>query len=146
MSNSLQHLFDNNRAWAARMQQENPAYFTRLANQQNPKYLWIGCSDSRVPANQITGLDPGEVFVHRNVANVVVHSDLNALSVIQYAVDALKVEQARIHQRTAARVAQGLGGNIDPVEQYPNRRPAARCRQTADYWPRILQTNAAVEY
>ncbi len=92
MSNALQHLFDNNRAWAERTEREQPGFFTRLANQQNPKYLWIGCSDSRVPANQITGLDPGEVFVHRNVANVVVHSDLNALSVIQYAVDFLKVE------------------------------------------------------
>ena len=74
------------------MEREQPGFFSRLANQQSPKYLWIGCSDSRVPANQITGLDPGEVFVHRNVANVVVHSDLNALSVIQYAVDFLKVE------------------------------------------------------
>ena len=96
MSTSLQHLFDNNRAWADRMVQENPAYFSRLANQQNPKYLWIGCSDSRVPANEITGLDPGEVFVHRNVANVVVHSDLNALSVIQFAVDHLKVEHIMV--------------------------------------------------
>jgi carbonic anhydrase len=92
MSNTLQHLFDNNRAWALRTEREQPGFFQRLATQQNPKYLWIGCSDSRVPANQITGLDPGEVFVHRNVANVVVHSDLNALSVIQYAVDFLKVE------------------------------------------------------
>ena len=92
MSNSLQHLFDNNRAWAARMQQENPAYFSRLANQQHPKYLWIGCSDSRVPANQITGLDPGEVFVHRNVANLVNPGDLNCLSVLQFAVDVLKVK------------------------------------------------------
>ena len=96
MSESLQHLFENNRAWAQSMVQQDPAYFLRLANQQNPKYLWIGCSDSRVPANQITGLDPGEVFVHRNVANVVVHSDLNALSVIQYAVDALKVEHIMV--------------------------------------------------
>ncbi|MDI9235041.1 carbonate dehydratase [Limnohabitans lacus] len=96
MSESLQHLFDNNRAWAQSMVRQDPAYFSRLASQQNPKYLWIGCSDSRVPANQITGLDPGEVFVHRNVANLVVHSDLNALSVIQYAVDALKVEHIMV--------------------------------------------------
>jgi carbonic anhydrase len=96
MSSSLQHLFDNNRAWAERMKLEQPGFFERLANQQSPKYLWIGCSDSRVPANQITGLDPGEVFVHRNIANVVVHSDLNALSVIQYAVDALKVEHIMV--------------------------------------------------
>ena len=92
MSKALQHLFDNNRAWAERMEREQPGFFSHLASQQNPKYLWIGCSDSRVPANQITGLEPGEVFVHRNVANVVVHSDLHALSVIQYAVDFLKVE------------------------------------------------------
>jgi carbonic anhydrase len=92
MTNKLQHLFDNNREWAARMEREQPGFFSHLSQQQSPKYLWIGCSDSRVPANQITGLEPGEVFVHRNVANVVVHSDLNALSVIQYAVDFLKVE------------------------------------------------------
>jgi carbonic anhydrase len=92
MPHSLQHLFDNNREWAGRMEREQPGFFTHLSQQQTPKYLWIGCSDSRVPANQITGLEPGEVFVHRNVANVVVHSDLNALSVIQYAVDFLKVE------------------------------------------------------
>ena len=96
MNASLEHLFENNRAWAARMERETPGFFSSLAQQQTPKYLWIGCSDSRVPANQITGLDPGEVFVHRNVANVVVHSDLNALSVIQYAVDALKVEHIMV--------------------------------------------------
>ena len=78
------------------MESEQPGFFTRLANQQNPKYLWIGCSDSRVPANQITGLDPGEVFVHRNVANVVVPTDLNCLSTIQYAVDQLKVEHLMV--------------------------------------------------
>ena len=88
----MQTLLANNREWAARMVREDPQFFARLANQQTPRFLWIGCSDSRVPANQITGLDPGEVFVHRNVANLVVHSDLNALSVIQYAVDVLKVE------------------------------------------------------
>jgi carbonic anhydrase len=96
MTTSLQNLFDNNRNWAARMELQRPDYFSRLAHQQTPKYLWIGCSDSRVPANEITGLDPGEVFVHRNIANVVVHSDLNALSVIQYAVDHLKVEHIMV--------------------------------------------------
>lgn len=96
MSSSLQNLIDNNRVWAARMEQLRPGFFRGLAQQQSPKYLWIGCSDSRVPANEITGLDPGEVFVHRNVANVVVHSDLNALSVIQFAVDHLKVEHIMV--------------------------------------------------
>ena len=96
MSESLQHLLDNNRVWAARMERERPGFFSLLAQQQTPKYLWIGCSDSRVPAIEITGLDPGEVFVHRNVANVVVHSDLNALSVIQFAVDHLKVEHIMV--------------------------------------------------
>ena len=87
----LNHLFENNRAWAAKITREDPGFFTALAGQQAPKYLWIGCSDSRVPANQITGLGPGEMFVHRNVANVVVHADLNCLSVIQFAVDVLQV-------------------------------------------------------
>ena len=89
---TLDELFAHNREWAARMETERPGFFTSLKAQQQPKYMWIGCSDSRVPANQITGLEPGEVFVHRNVANVVVHSDLNALSTIQFAVERLKVE------------------------------------------------------
>jgi carbonic anhydrase len=88
----IQDLFTHNRAWAADMERTRPGFFTSLVKQQKPKFMWIGCSDSRVPANQITGLEPGEVFVHRNVANVVVHSDLNALSAIQFAVDMLKVE------------------------------------------------------
>ena len=88
---SLKQLLDNNRAWAKDMLAQDKQYFSRLAQQQSPQYLWIGCSDSRVPANQITGLAPGEVFVHRNIANVVVHTDLNCLSVIQFAVDILKV-------------------------------------------------------
>ncbi|OIP14376.1 MAG: carbonate dehydratase [Comamonadaceae bacterium CG_4_9_14_3_um_filter_60_33] len=96
MTPSLQHLLDNNRLWAARMEAQRPGFFSQLAQQQTPKYLWIGCSDSRVSANEITGLDPGEVFVHRNIANVVVHSDLNALSVIQFAVDHLKVEHIMV--------------------------------------------------
>jgi len=88
---SLKQLLENNRAWAKEMVTQDRQYFSRLAQQQSPQYLWIGCSDSRVPANQITGLAPGEVFVHRNIANVVVHTDLNCLSVIQFAVDILKV-------------------------------------------------------
>jgi carbonic anhydrase len=96
MSSQLQDLFDHNRAWAAQMVHEKPNFFTDLLAQQSPRYMWIGCSDSRVPANQITGLAPGEVFVHRNVANVVVPTDLNCLSTIQYAVDMLKVEHLMV--------------------------------------------------
>ena len=95
-SSSIHDLFTHNRAWAAQMERERPGFFTGLIKQQTPRYMWIGCSDSRVPANQITGLEPGEVFVHRNVANVVVHSDLNALSAIQYAVEMLKVEDIMV--------------------------------------------------
>jgi len=87
----LDHLFRNNRTWAAEITRQDPEFFSRLAGQQEPQYLWIGCSDSRVPANQIVGLPPGEMFVHRNVANVVVHTDLNCLSTIQFAVDVLHV-------------------------------------------------------
>ncbi|MCC7262015.1 MAG: carbonate dehydratase [Candidatus Latescibacteria bacterium] len=87
----LNHLFAQNRAWAAEVTRQDPEFFSRLSRQQAPHYLWIGCSDSRVPANQIVGLLPGEMFVHRNVANVVVHTDLNCLSTIQFAVDVLKV-------------------------------------------------------
>ena len=95
-TSSITDLFAHNRAWAAQMERERPGFFTSLVKQQTPRYMWIGCSDSRVPANQITGLEPGEVFVHRNVANVVVHSDLNALSAIQFAVERLKVEHIMV--------------------------------------------------
>lgn len=88
----LKALFDNNRQWAERIEREQPGFFEQLSRQQNPEYLWIGCADSRVPANEIINLPPGEVFVHRNIANVVVHTDLNCLSVIQYAVEVLKVK------------------------------------------------------
>ena len=88
---TLKHLFESNQAWAARIQRQDPEFFLKLSRQQSPEYLWIGCSDSRVPANDIVGLLPGELFVHRNVANVVVHTDLNCLSVIQFAVEVLKV-------------------------------------------------------
>jgi carbonic anhydrase len=89
---ALDQLFANNRAWSERMRRADPEFFARLSRQQSPKFLWIGCSDSRVPANEIVDLAPGELFVHRNVANVVVHSDLNCLSVMQFAVQVLKVE------------------------------------------------------
>nr|WP_231934512.1 carbonate dehydratase [Botrimarina colliarenosi] len=87
----LTQLLDNNREWARQIAEDDPAFFSELAQQQTPEYLWIGCSDSRVPANQIVGLDPGSVFVHRNIANVVVHTDINCLSVIEYAVKVLQV-------------------------------------------------------
>jgi carbonic anhydrase len=90
MSN-IKNLLANNRAWSAQVQADDPEFFKRLATQQSPQYLWIGCADSRVPANQVTGLAPGEVFVHRNIANVVVNTDINCLSVLQYAVEVLKV-------------------------------------------------------
>jgi carbonic anhydrase len=89
---NLKHLFDNNHAWADRIRQQDPDFFLKLSRQQSPEYLWIGCSDSRVPANEIVGLLPGELFVHRNIANMVVHTDLNCLSVMQFAVDILKVK------------------------------------------------------
>ena len=89
---TLDHLFENNRNWALKVRKNDPGFFDKLSKQQAPDYLWIGCSDSRVPANEIVGLLPGEIFVHRNIANVVVHTDLNCLSVIQYAVDVLDIE------------------------------------------------------
>lgn len=88
----LQHLFDSNRVWSERIRRQDPEFFSKLARQQSPEFLWIGCSDSRVPANDIVDLLPGELFVHRNIANVVTHTDLNCLSVIQFAVDVLKVK------------------------------------------------------
>ena len=92
----LEAVKEKNRAWAREQAEADPAFFSRLANQQSPRFLWIGCSDSRVPANQIMGVNPGEVFVHRNVANVVVHTDLNCLSVMQFAIDVLKVEHIMV--------------------------------------------------
>jgi carbonic anhydrase len=91
-STELQELFDSNRQWAAEVEGRDPGFFSRLIKQQTPQYLWIGCADSRVPANELVGLLPGELFVHRNVANVVVHSDLNCLSVLQFAIDMLRVK------------------------------------------------------
>ena len=93
---SIARLLDNNRTWAADVEAKRPGFFRKLAAQQAPRYLWIGCADSRVPANEIVGLDPGELFVHRNVANVVVHTDFNCLSVLQFAVDVLEVEHVLV--------------------------------------------------
>jgi len=93
---SIEELFANNRAWAHSVKTADPDFFEKLANQQAPEYLWIGCSDSRVPANQIVGLPPGEVFVHRNVANMVVHTDFNCLTVLQYAVDVLRIKHVLV--------------------------------------------------
>lgn len=96
MSSHLDDLFNKNREWASKVTAEDPEFFSTLSKQQQPEYLWIGCADSRVPANQIVDLLPGEVFVHRNIANVVVHTDLNCLSVIQFAVDVLKVKHIMV--------------------------------------------------
>lgn len=92
MNDTLENLFQNNREWAASMEKQDPGFFKKLAGQQSPEYLWIGCADSRVPANEIVNLLPGELFVHRNIANVVVHTDLNCLSVLQFAIDVLGVK------------------------------------------------------
>ncbi len=92
MNRSIQKLFEQNEIWAEQRLAEDPEYFSSLAKQQSPKFLWIGCADSRIPANEILGLKPGEIFVHRNIANLILHSDMNCLSVIQYAVEVLKVE------------------------------------------------------
>src|SRR5262245_66379963 len=98
-------LFRNNRQWSEATKRRDPGFFNRLERQQAPRYLWIGCSDSRVPANEIVGLLPGELFVHRNVANVVVHSDLNCLSVLQYAVDVLRVQHVSVWGPSGGRQA-----------------------------------------
>lgn len=95
-SNALTHLLDNNRRWAAQLTRDDPVFFDRLTSQQRPEYLWIGCSDSRVPANQILGLQPGSIFVHRNVANVVSLTDFNCLAVVQYAVEVLQVKNVMV--------------------------------------------------
>jgi carbonic anhydrase len=139
MSESLESLFANNREWAARMSRERPGFFERLAHQQNPKYLWIGCADSRVPANEITGLDPGEVFVHRNIANVVVHSDLNALSVIQFAVEHLQVEHIMVvgHYGCAGVKAAMRGTRVGLADNWLRHIADVRLRhrRRLDYLP-----------
>lgn len=112
---SIEQLFENNKVWAQKIKQEQPGFFDKLADQQAPEYLWIGCSDSRVPANELLGMLPGEVFVHRNIANQVVHSDLNCLSVIQFAVEVLKVKHVIVCGH------YGCGGVAASLDQSQNR-------------------------
>ena len=130
--NSLPELIENNRKWSAEITAENPDFFKNLAEAQSPKYLWIGCADSRVPANQITGLMPGELFVHRNIANLVVHSDLNMLSVLQYAVEALKVEHVIVCGH------YGCGGVRAAISSQPNG--------LVDNWLRHIEDTAVVNW
>jgi carbonic anhydrase len=148
----LAHLLENNRKWAARVRAEDHDFFARLAQQQSPHYLWIGCSDSRVPANQITGLAPGEVFVHRNIANVVVQTDLNLLSVLQFAVDLLHVQHVIVcgHygcsgvRATMAGERIGLADNwLRQVEAVYSRHQAfiARYGAEADRLDRLCELN-----
>ncbi len=116
----LSHLFDKNREWAAKMERENPGFFDRLSAGQAPKYLWIGCADSRVPANEIIGLPPGEVFVHRNVANLVIQTDMNCLSVMQYAVEVLKVDHIIVcgHYGCGGVEAALKGGRLGLIDNW----------------------------
>jgi carbonic anhydrase len=149
MSDALNSLFVNNREWADRMSKERPGFFQKLAKQQSPKYLWIGCSDSRVPANEIVGLDPGEVFVHRNVANVVVPSDLNALSVIQFAVEHLRVEHIMVvgHYGCGGVIAAARGTRIGLVDNWLRHVQDVRLRhrQRLNHLPQAELEDALCE-
>ena len=135
----LPHLFENNEKWVAARLASDPEYFSRLAHQQAPEYLWIGCSDSRVPANEIIGLPPGEVFVHRNIANVVVHTDLNCLSVIQFAVDLLKVRHIMVvgHYGCSGVGAALLGQRIGLADNWLHHVQDVRAKHAAllGEWP-----------
>ena len=149
MSDELDDLLANNRRWAAAVNVREPGFFTRLAQQQNPKYMWIGCADSRVPANEITGLDPGEVFVHRNVANVVVHSDLNALSTIQFAVEHLKVQHIMVvgHYGCAGVRAAMRGTRVGLADNWLRHVQDVRLRhrKRLDHLPDAEQENILCE-
>lgn len=148
----LPQLFEQNRLWSLRQLQEDPDYFQRLAQIQAPKYLWIGCSDSRVPANQITGLNPGEVFVHRNIANVIVHTDLNCLSVVHYAIQVLRVQHVIVcghYGCGGVRAAlEGKGNGMidnwlrhieDVVERHPEK--LAKLASEEEKWARLCELN-----
>jgi carbonic anhydrase len=148
----LKSLLNNNAAWAARIKKEDPDFFEKLSRQQSPEYLWIGCSDSRVPANQIVGLLPGEVFVHRNIANLVLHSDLNCLSVIQFAVDVLKVRHvivcghygcSGIHAAIDEHTKLGLADNwlMNIQESYRRRRAQFAGVPKDKHWSLLCELN-----
>ncbi|MBA2777399.1 carbonate dehydratase [Billgrantia kenyensis] len=155
MENEIATLLDNNRAWAERMCEEDRDYFTRLSRQQKPDYLWIGCSDSRVPANQIVSLPPGEIFVHRNVANLLHHNDMNALSVVQYAVDVLKVRHIMVVGHygcggVRAAVAGGECGMVDywlhsVRELYSQHRPALAALTLDQQVDRLCELNVQAQ-
>ncbi|MDQ3198105.1 MAG: carbonate dehydratase [Verrucomicrobiota bacterium] len=137
---TLNHLFEQNKAWAERIRRQEPDFFLKLSRQQSPEYLWIGCADSRVPANEIVDLSPGELFVHRNVANIVVHTDLNCLSVMQFAVDLLKVKHIIVcgHygcsgvQAALRRDRLGLSDNWIRHVQDVRQKHEARLARTSD--------------
>lgn len=133
---TLAHLFENNRRWAAAVTESQPEFFAELTKQQAPKYLWIGCSDSRVPANQIVGLPPGQLFVHRNVANLVIHTDLNCLSVLQYALDVLKVEHVIVtgHYGCGGVAAAWRNSSYGLIDNWLRHIQDARDRHRALFW------------
>lgn len=152
MHEAIEQLLENNKAWAADMIADDPTFFQRLAIQQFPAYMWIGCSDSRVPANQLVGLMPGEMFVHRNVANVVVHTDLNCLSVLQYAVDVLQVRhiivcghygcggvEAALHGRSFGLIDNWLR-HVQDV-RHKHAALLERCRDAREQHARLCELN-----
>ncbi|MGB5103426.1 MAG: carbonate dehydratase [Steroidobacteraceae bacterium] len=154
--NKLPELFDSNRRWAAGMESRQPGFFSGLSAQQAPRYLWIGCSDSRVPANEIVGLAPGELFVHRNVANIVLHNDFSCLSVLQYAIEVLRVEhvmvvghygcggvQAAWEERRLGLVDNWLQPIRDVVHLY--REPLRQLPGDAERLDRLCELNALVQ-
>jgi carbonic anhydrase len=151
----IQSLFDHNREWAAQIEKDDPGFFGRLAKQQAPEFLWIGCSDSRVPANQITGLMPGEVFVHRNVANVVMQTDLNCMSVVEFAIHQLKVKhvivcghygcagvRAAMEHKTVGAVDHWLSGIR---ELWDEHREELEKLATADAAARLCELNVLAQ-
>ncbi|MFO1250066.1 MAG: carbonate dehydratase [Inhella sp.] len=149
MSQDLDELFSKNRDWAAAQERRQPGFFTRLLGQQTPQYLWIGCADSRVPANELVGLLPGELFVHRNVANLVVHTDLNALSVIQFAVDGLKVQHIIVvgHSQCEGVKAALAGARLGLVDNWLRHVQDVRDQHAAllEKIPEALRVDALVE-